>query len=137
MLGIRFISLFSHSFWTFSPLFFIDFYFPFLFGHIFFSQFFFNSFLFNRGHILDFFQIFFIYFGQTSIENFCQGERNWEKHSGLKWIHYTTLAQKCCILVEKNRKEVAWLGFELTTFMLEFESADHHSMDPSWWIHIL
>ena len=32
---------------------------------------------------------------------------------------------KVITLVEKKRKEVAWLGFELTTSMLEVESANH------------
>ena len=40
---------------------------------------------------------------------------------------------KVIILVEKKiEKEVAWLGFELTTFMLEVESAYHYTMDPSY-----
>jgi hypothetical protein len=38
---------------------------------------------------------------------------------------------KVIILVEKKEKEVAWLGFELTTSMLEVESANHYTMDPS------
>ena len=44
-----------------------------------------------------------------------------------KMLHST----KVIILVEKKRKEVAWLGFELTTSMLEGESANHYTMDPS------
>ena len=36
---------------------------------------------------------------------------------------------KVIILVGKKReKEVAWLGFELTTFMLEVESANHYTL---------
>ena len=35
------------------------------------------------------------------------------------------------ILVEKKRKEVAWLGFKLMTSILEVESANHYTMDPS------
>ena len=31
----------------------------------------------------------------------------------------------------KKRKEVAWLGFELTTSILEGESANHYTMAPS------
>ena len=30
---------------------------------------------------------------------------------------------------------MAWLGFELLTSMLEVESANHYTMDPSWWIN--
>ena len=41
-----------------------------------------------------------------------------------KMLHST----KVIILVEKKKK-VAWLGFELTTFMLEVESANHYTMD--------
>ena len=45
---------------------------------------------------------------------------------------------KVIILVEKKiEKEVAWLGYELTTFILEVESANHYTMDPSWWINII
>ena len=44
-----------------------------------------------------------------------------------KMLHST----KVIILVEKKRKEVAWLGIELTTSMLEVESANHYTMDPS------
>jgi hypothetical protein len=44
-----------------------------------------------------------------------------------KMLHCT----KVIILVEKKRKEVAWLGFELTASMLEVESANHYSNDPS------
>jgi hypothetical protein len=44
-----------------------------------------------------------------------------------KMLHST----KVIILVEKKRKEVAWLGFKLTTSMLEVESANHYTMDPS------
>ena len=36
---------------------------------------------------------------------------------------------KVIILVEKKRKEVAWLGFKLTTSILEGESANHYTMD--------
>ena len=32
---------------------------------------------------------------------------------------------------EKKRKEVAWLGFELRTSMLEVRSANHCTIDPS------
>ena len=32
---------------------------------------------------------------------------------------------------KKIEKEVAWLGFELTTFILEVETAYHYTMDPS------
>jgi hypothetical protein len=38
---------------------------------------------------------------------------------------------KVIILVEKKRKEVAWLGFELTTFMSAVQGANHYTMDPS------
>ena len=52
--------LFPYSFWTFIPLFSLDYFFFNFFSTRF--QFFFISFsilfLFNRGHILDFFQIF-------------------------------------------------------------------------------
>ena len=44
-----------------------------------------------------------------------------------KMLHST----KVIILVEKKRKEVAWLGFELTTFMLEVGCANHYTMDTS------
>ena len=44
-----------------------------------------------------------------------------------KMLHST----KIIILVEKKRKEVAWLGFELTNLMLEVESDIHYTMDPS------
>ena len=45
-----------------------------------------------------------------------------------KMLHST----KVIILVEKKkRKEVAWLGFELPTLMLEVKSANHYTMDPS------
>ena len=72
---LRHIYFFPYSFWTFIPLFSLDFYFPFLSGHffsthfqLFFISFFkilchflFNSFsipfLFKCGHILDFFHI--------------------------------------------------------------------------------
>ena len=38
---------------------------------------------------------------------------------------------KVIILAEKKRKEVAWLGFELTTSISEGKSANHYTMDPS------
>ena len=44
-----------------------------------------------------------------------------------KMLHST----KVIILVEKKGKEVAWLGFELTTSMLEVRSANYYTMDPS------
>ena len=44
----------------------------------------------------------------------------------LKMLHGT----KVIILVEK-KKELACLGFELTTCMLKVKSANHHTMDPS------
>ena len=37
---------------------------------------------------------------------------------------------KVIILVEIEN-EVAWLGFELTTIMLEGQSANHYTMDAS------
>jgi hypothetical protein len=38
---------------------------------------------------------------------------------------------KVIISVKKKIvKEVAWLGLELTTFILEVESANHHTIDP-------
>ena len=40
-------------------------------------------------------------------------------------------SRKVIILVEKKEKRYAWLGFELTTSMLEVESANHYTMDPS------
>ena len=43
---------------------------------------------------------------------------------------------KVIILVQKKRKEVVLLGFELTTSKLEVESANHYTMDPSLWIPI-
>ena len=46
-----------------------------------------------------------------------------------KMLHGT----KVIILVEKKiQKDVTWLGFELTTFILEVESAYHSTMDPSY-----
>ena len=36
---------------------------------------------------------------------------------------------KVIILVEKKRKEVAWLGFELTTSQLEVQCANHYTME--------
>ena len=53
----------------------------------------------------------------------------YQMHS--KMFHST----KVIILVEK-RKEVAWLGFELTTSILEGENANHYTMDPSLCINI-
>ena len=47
----------------------------------------------------------------------------YQMHS--KMLHST----KVIILVEK--KKVAWLGFELTTSILEGESANHYTMDSS------
>ena len=44
-----------------------------------------------------------------------------------KMLHST----KVIILVEKERKEVAWLGFELTTSMLKGKSANHYTIGPS------
>ena len=44
-----------------------------------------------------------------------------------KMLHST----KVIILVEKKRKEGGWLGFELMTSMLEGESANHYTVDPS------
>ena len=44
-----------------------------------------------------------------------------------KMLHST----KVIILVEKKRKEVAWLGFELMTSILEGKSANHYTMYPS------
>ena len=39
---------------------------------------------------------------------------------------------KVIILVGKKiEKEVAWLEFELTTFILEVKNANHYTMDPS------
>ena len=49
----------------------------------------------------------------------------YQTHS--KMLHST----KVIILVEKKRKEVAWLGFELTTSMLEVQCATHYTVDPS------
>ena len=37
-------------------------------------------------------------------------------------------SMKVIILVEKKGKEVAWLGFELTTSMLEVRSANYYTM---------
>ena len=54
------------------------------------------------------------------------------KMNSLYQIHSKMLhSTKVIILVEKKGKEVAWLGFELTTSMLEVESANHYTMDPS------
>ena len=39
--------------------------------------------------------------------------------------------KKVIILWKEIEKEVAWLGFELTTFILEVQSANHYIMDPS------
>ena len=36
---------------------------------------------------------------------------------------------KVITLVEKKRKEVAWLGFELTTSHLEVQCANHYTME--------
>ena len=36
---------------------------------------------------------------------------------------------KVITLVEKKRKEVAWLGFELTTSQLEVQCANHYTME--------
>ena len=54
-------------------------------------------------------------------------------HIRSKMLHGT----KVIILVEKNRKRVAWLGFELMTFILEVKSANHYAMDPSYQLIIL
>ena len=43
-----------------------------------------------------------------------------------KMLHGT----KVIILWKKIEKEVAWLGFELTSFILEIEII-HYTMDPS------
>ena len=43
-----------------------------------------------------------------------------------KMLHST----KIIILVGKKRKEVAWLGFELTTFMLEVKCTNPYTMYP-------
>ena len=45
-------------------------------------------------------------------------------------------SMKVIIWWKKKRKDVAWLGFELTTSMLKVESGDHYTMDSSWWICI-
>ena len=42
-----------------------------------------------------------------------------------KMLHST----KVIILVGKKRKEVAWLGFELTTSQLEVQCANHYTME--------
>ena len=45
-----------------------------------------------------------------------------------KMLHGT----KVIILVKKKiEKEVARLGFELMTFIIEVKSANHYTMDPS------
>ena len=52
--------------------------------------------------------------------------------NSLYQIHSKMLhSKKVIILVGKKRKEVAWLRFELTTSILEGESANHYTMDPS------
>ena len=54
------------------------------------------------------------------------------KMNSLYQIHSKMLhSTKVIILVEKKRKEVAWMGFELTTSILEVESANHYTIDPS------
>ena len=55
------------------------------------------------------------------------------KMNSLYQIHSKMLhGTKVIILMEKKiEKEVAWLGFELTPFLLEVQSADHYTMDSS------
>ena len=40
----------------------------------------------------------------------------------------------CLILMEKNRKKLARLGFELTTSRLEADRANHYTMEAWYWI---
>ena len=44
-----------------------------------------------------------------------------------KMLHGTKV-----IIFVGEKKEVAWLGFELTTFILEVESTMHYTMAPSY-----
>ena len=61
-------------------------------------------------------------------------KNNFSKMNSLYQIRSKMLhGTKVIILVEKKiEKEVTWLGFELTTFILEVESAYHFTMDPSY-----
>ena len=55
----------------------------------------------------------------------------YNKMNSLYQIHSKMLhSKKVIILVGKKRKEVAWLRFELTTSILESESANLYTMDP-------
>jgi hypothetical protein len=42
---------------------------------------------------------------------------------------------KVITLVEKKRKEVAWLGFELTISQLEVQCANHYTMETFMMIY--
>ena len=69
--------------------------------------------------------VLYMYLYNTSENNVAKMNSLYQTRS--KMLHGT----KVIILVGKKRKEVAWLGFELTTSMLEVKSANHYTMDPS------
>ena len=69
--------------------------------------------------------VLYMYLYNTSENNVAKMNSLYQTRS--KMLHGT----KVIILVGKKEKEVAWLGFELSTFILEVESANHYTMDPS------
>jgi len=62
-------------------------------------------------------------------------DRNWQRvyktkgHSLYQISSKMLPGSKVITLVEKKRKEVAWLGLELTTSHLEVQCANHYTME--------